>query len=99
MAGAARPRPLAARAVDGRLPSIPGWTRQGKELVLTNRFESFAAAIACVNRVAAEAEAMDHHPDMLISYRNVTFRLSSHDAGGITDRAFRLAARITAVLP
>ena len=46
------------------------------------------------NRVASLAEAQDHHPDMLVQYGSVTLTLSSHDAGGITPRDFRLAQTI-----
>ena len=98
MTGAPRPRPLPPHEVDEHLPSLPGWSREGIALVRAVEFDSFADAMVCVNRVAAEAERMDHHPDMNVSYRTVTFRLSSHDAGGITDRDLRLAARISALV-
>ena len=49
-----------------------------------------------MSRVAALAEAADHHPDILIEYRNVTLTLTTHDAGGLTARDFSLAARIDA---
>jgi 4a-hydroxytetrahydrobiopterin dehydratase len=52
--------------------------------------------MAFVTRVALRAEAMDHHPDILISYSRVTLTLSSHDAGGLTERDFRLAEKIDA---
>jgi 4a-hydroxytetrahydrobiopterin dehydratase len=57
------------------------------------RFGGFPAAIAFVNRVAELAERENHHPDIRISYRNVTLRWSTHSAGGITDRDRELAAR------
>jgi 4a-hydroxytetrahydrobiopterin dehydratase len=47
-----------------------------------------------VNRVAGLAEAMNHHPDILVNYSRVTLTLTSHDAGGLTDRDFRLAGQI-----
>jgi 4a-hydroxytetrahydrobiopterin dehydratase len=50
--------------------------------------------MSLVNQVARLAEQNDHHPDMTISYRKVTFRLWSHDAGGVTERDLRLAAGI-----
>jgi 4a-hydroxytetrahydrobiopterin dehydratase len=49
-----------------------------------------------VNRVAALAEAADHHPDILVSYTRVTLTLSTHDAGGLTARDFALARQIDA---
>ena len=52
--------------------------------------------MAFVNRVAELAEAADHHPDILIQYSKVTLTLSSHDAGGLTERDFSLALSIDA---
>jgi 4a-hydroxytetrahydrobiopterin dehydratase len=52
--------------------------------------------MAFANRVAALAEEANHHPDILIEYDTVTLTLSSHDVGGLTERDFRLAARIQA---
>jgi 4a-hydroxytetrahydrobiopterin dehydratase len=80
--------------VDRRLGDVQGWLRQGNAILKTFSFDSFAAAIAFVNRVAAVAEAQDHHPDILVQYRKVTLTLSSHDAGGLTERDFRLAREI-----
>lgn len=54
----------------------------------------FATAIAFVDRVGEAAESMNHHPDVRLGYGTVGFRLSSHDAGGVTTRDLRLAARI-----
>jgi 4a-hydroxytetrahydrobiopterin dehydratase len=54
----------------------------------------FAAAVRLVDAVAAEAEAMNHHPDSTLGYGSVGFRLSSHDVGGVTERDLRLAVRI-----
>jgi len=56
-------------------------------------FESFADAIAFVNRLAGLAEAEDHHPDIDIRFRRVVVRWSTHSAGGVTDRDRELAAR------
>lgn len=54
---------------------------------------SFEDAIAFVNRIAALAEAENHHPDIVISYRNVTLRWTTHSAGGITERDRELSGR------
>jgi 4a-hydroxytetrahydrobiopterin dehydratase len=58
---------------------------------------SFMAVIRLVNRVADAAEHANHHPDILVNYDKVTFRLITHDAGGLTQRDFDLAARIEAL--
>ena len=76
------------------LKSTPGWERQGDLIEKLYRFPSFKEAIAFVNRVAAQADELDHHPDILVQYDRVTLRLSTHDSGGLTERDFRLAGRI-----
>jgi 4a-hydroxytetrahydrobiopterin dehydratase len=86
---------LDATALVAALRELPGWAREGKALVRTFRRRDWRDAIALVNAVADEAERRDHHPDISISgYRNVTFRLTSHDSGGITKRDINLAKRI-----
>lgn len=92
------PRPLPDATVTKQLATLPGWRREGGWLVREAELPSFREAIRVVTRVAGEAEAMDHHPDIVISFKRLTFRLQSHDAGGITSRDFRLAARIEAAL-
>ncbi|TFC80623.1 pterin-4-alpha-carbinolamine dehydratase [Cryobacterium sp. TmT2-59] len=54
----------------------------------------FASAVRVLDQVAEAADALSHHPDVRLGYGRVTFRLSSHDAGGVTDRDLRLALRI-----
>ena len=71
-----------------------GWTRRGNALTRTFEFPTFPAAIAFVNRVAEVAEKMDHHPDVDIRYTKVTCSLSTHSAGGITAKDFKLAEEI-----
>jgi 4a-hydroxytetrahydrobiopterin dehydratase len=79
-----------------RLAGLPGWELQGREIRRTYAFDGFKAAMAFVNRVADLAEAADHHPDILVQYSKVTLALTSHDTGGLTERDFRLAAKIDA---
>ena len=78
------------------LARLPGWTREGRAIVRTYRFADFRGALAFVNRVGELAERQNHHPDIAIHYREVTLTLWSHDAGGVTERDFRLAAAIDA---
>jgi 4a-hydroxytetrahydrobiopterin dehydratase len=82
--------------VRARLSTISGWEREGNEIRKTYAFDSFKAAMAFANRVAEIADAADHHPDILVQYRKVTLTLTSHDAGGLTERDFRLAGKIDA---
>ena len=77
------------------LRDLPGWVPEAGTLVRTFRRRDWRAAIALVNAVAEEAERRNHHPDIEVTgYRNVTFRLTSHDAGGVTRRDIHLATRI-----
>jgi 4a-hydroxytetrahydrobiopterin dehydratase len=69
------------------------WDESSGALERTFEFSGFPEAIAFVNRVADLAEAENHHPDISISYREVTLRWWTHTAGGITDRDRALAAR------
>lgn len=78
------------------LEALPGWTRAGDEIVKAFRFDDFVHAMEFVNRVADEAEAAQHHPDIDIRYNKVTMRLSTHDAGGLTQNDARMAGRINA---
>ena len=87
---------LSDAEVRTRLAGLPGWTFEGDRLRKRYELESFAAAIAFVNRVAALAEAADHHPDILVEYRHVTLTLTTHDSGGVTGRDLALAGRIDA---
>jgi 4a-hydroxytetrahydrobiopterin dehydratase len=82
--------------VTDRLKSVPGWSLKGNAIERTYTFADFKGSMAFVNRVAALADEMDHHPDILVQYSKVALTLSSHDAGGLTERDFRLAGRIDA---
>jgi 4a-hydroxytetrahydrobiopterin dehydratase len=78
--------------INARLPKLPGWSRHGDALTRTFAFRSYADAVAFVVRVAFEAEANDHHPDVAWSFRKVTLTWSTHSDGGITDKDFEGAA-------
>jgi 4a-hydroxytetrahydrobiopterin dehydratase len=73
------------------------WAREGSELVLTVRRKDFAGALAYVNAVGERAEAADHHPDIDIRWNTVTLRLSTHSAGGLTDKDLALSEQIDAL--
>jgi 4a-hydroxytetrahydrobiopterin dehydratase len=76
------------------LQEIPGWERQGDELVRTYVFKNFREAMAFVNRVAELAEEARHHPDITIRYNRVQLLLTTHEAGGITERDIALARKL-----
>ncbi|HEX6134455.1 MAG TPA: 4a-hydroxytetrahydrobiopterin dehydratase [Longimicrobiales bacterium] len=77
-----------------RLGALSGWARDGDAIVKRFEFEDFARAFGFMAAVATAAERMNHHPDWSNSYNRVEIRLTSHDAGGISERDLKLAARI-----
>jgi len=82
-------------AIEAALGDLPDWSRDGDVLVRIIKRKDWRAAIAIVDAVAAEADRRDHHPDLCVTgYRTVTFRLTTHSAGGITRRDLDLARAI-----
>jgi 4a-hydroxytetrahydrobiopterin dehydratase len=79
---------LSTSDIDARLSKVPGWSRQGDALTRQFTFKGFPDAIAFVTRLAFDAEAADHHPDLQVSYKRVTVAWTSHDQGGITESDF-----------
>jgi len=77
-----------------QLSDLPGWTRDGDAFVATIEAPDFPAAIRVVDAVAEVAEQLNHHPDIDIRWRTTKWRLSTHDAGGITQLDVELAHRI-----
>ena len=71
-----------------------GWTTSGDAITKSFTFKDFAEAFAFLTRVAAHAEAIDHHPEFTSVWNRVDFRLTSHDAGGVTARDLGLARTI-----
>ncbi len=78
------------------LADLPGWSRRGDSVTKTFTFDHFADGISFVDRVAAAADGMNHHPDIDIRYTKITTTLSTHDAGGITQSDLDLAKKIEA---
>jgi 4a-hydroxytetrahydrobiopterin dehydratase len=85
--------------IAGMLTSRPEWSETGGAIQRTFHFGTFMEAMAFVDKVAAQAEADQHHPDILIRYTKVTLTLNTHDAGGITEKDFALAAKVDAMAP
>jgi 4a-hydroxytetrahydrobiopterin dehydratase len=79
---------LSPEDVAQQLAAAPGWTRDGDALTRQFTFKSFPDAIAFVVRLGFDAEAADHHPDLVVNYKRVTVRWSTHDEGGITAKDF-----------
>ncbi len=75
------------------LATVPNWKRDGATISRTFQFKDFPAAMKFVNAVADAAEAAWHHPDIDIRWNKVTLTLTTHDAGGLTDKDFALAKK------
>ena len=88
---------LSTDEIDRRLAG-GDWSRDADSIVRELVFADFSAAVAFVDRVAAVAEAANHHPDILVhDYNKVRLELSTHSEGGLTDADFALAAQIDAL--
>jgi 4a-hydroxytetrahydrobiopterin dehydratase len=77
--------------VQPRLVFLPGWTFHQNALQRSFEFRDFVEAFSFMTKVAMEAERLQHHPDWTNVYNKVLVRLSTHDAGGVTDKDFQLA--------
>jgi 4a-hydroxytetrahydrobiopterin dehydratase len=84
--------------VDAALPTLDGWARDGDALKRSVKFPAFLDGIDAVRRVGEHAEREDHHPDIDIRWRTVTFVLSTHSEGGITRKDLELAAAIDQIV-
>jgi 4a-hydroxytetrahydrobiopterin dehydratase len=76
------------------LDELDGWSYADDAIHREYGFDTFLDAIEFINQVAAKADAADHHPDITNSYTSVTLTLSTHSAGGVTDKDVDLARRI-----
>jgi 4a-hydroxytetrahydrobiopterin dehydratase len=93
------PRLLDVEEVERQLADLPGWSSDGESLHTSLQFPTFPDAIAAVDAIAADAEQMDHHPDIDIRWRTLHLTLSTHSAGGITQLDIEMAHRIRSHSP
>ena len=91
---------LTAEEAEARLAEVPGWShdRAGSALTRDIRLKDFSEAFALMTRIALAAEQADHHPEWSNVYNRLSIRLTTHDAGGVTERDFALAKRINGFL-
>ena len=88
---------LSAFQVQNLSADVPEWTVEGKQLKIVKTFADFIEAIDFVNQLVEPAEAAGHHPDITISYNKVTISLTTHDAGGLTEKDFEMAQTISSL--
>ena len=89
---------LSPAGLTAALATAPEWRHEGTEIRRSVKFPTFLKGIEAVNRVALAAEKADHHPDIDIRHRRVTFALTTHSSGGLTERDFALARQIDGLL-
>ena len=85
---------LGEEAIGEALASLDGWTRSGDGVAIEKsyRFKSFREAFGFMTEAALAAEKFNHHPEWFNVYNRVDVRLTNHDAGGLTELDFKLAA-------
>lgn len=86
---------LSDQQIEQGLSGLDGWGREGDEIVREFRFKDFIGALGFMAQVGVLAERANHHPDLRNVYNRVRIALSTHDAGGITQRDLDLAREIT----
>jgi len=85
---------LSPDEINSALGNVPLWNHDNDQISRAWQFRDFGDAMIFVNRVAELAQSNEHHPDILIRYNKVALTLTTHDAGGLTNRDFWLARQI-----
>ena len=83
---------LSEQQVEQQLKTLQDWALEGRAIRKQYTFDDFPAAVGFVNRLVPDAQAADHHPDIVINYRRVTLLYSTHSEGGLTQKDFDGAA-------
>ena len=86
---------LSDEEIDDRLSGLDGWERDGDAIRREFELDDFKGSVDFVNRLTPEAEDMNHHPDLAISWNKVTVSITTHSEGGLTENDFELAGRIS----
>ena len=90
---------LNKKEIEEKLNTITGWEFKNGQIGKEFELKDFKSALQFVNSVGAEAEEMDHHPDIFIhSWNKVKITISTHSAGGVTENDFKLAKKIEKIL-
>ncbi|WP_224483190.1 4a-hydroxytetrahydrobiopterin dehydratase [Robertkochia aurantiaca] len=89
---------LSEKQINERLEGLDYWDYSDGVLVTSLDFKNFTDAFSMMTRIAFEAEAQQHHPDWSNVYNNLTIRLNTHDADGITEKDFKLAKTIEDII-
>ena len=88
---------LSDSEIEARLSEHPGWARRGEAIAKTFERGDFVGSVRFLDSIVEPAEAMNHHPDVEISWDKVTVSIATHSEGGVTAADFELAAKIDAL--
>lgn len=89
---------LSEEEINDHLESLEGWTYSDNAIHTSFEFENFKEAFTLMTRIAFEAEAQQHHPEWSNVYNELEISLSTHDAGGVTEKDFKLAKTIEKIV-
>ena len=89
---------LTESQIQKKLKQLPDWEFVDNAIETTLEFETFKDCFSIMARIAFEVEAQNHHPEWLNVYNKLSIRLSTHDAGGVTEKDFKLAKTIEAII-
>ena len=89
---------LSDAEITERLNQLSGWHREGNKIQCTRELKDFPEAVNFVNKLVEPAESAGHHPDLEISYNQVTINLTSHGVGGLTENDFNMAKTISEII-
>ena len=89
---------LSETEINKKLASMEGWGYEDNAIHTSLEFDDFKDAFTVMTRIAFEAEKMQHHPDWSNVYNKLGITLSTHDAGGVTEKDFELAKIIDALV-
>jgi 4a-hydroxytetrahydrobiopterin dehydratase len=89
---------LSKEEINDHLESLEGWTYSDNAIHTSFEFENFKEAFTLMTRIAFEAEAQQHHPEWSNVYNELEISLSTHDAGGVTEKDFKLASTIEKIV-
>ena len=84
---------LSDEEIEAQLPD--GWARDGDEIARTFEFDSYLEGVGFAGAAGGLAEEAFHHPEMTVGWREVEVRLTTHDAGGITEKDWSAGYRLT----
>ena len=90
--------PLSEKEISKKLEKLEGWQFQENALQTKFEFENFKETFSIMTRIAFEAEAQQHHPEWTNVYNTLSISLSTHDAGGVTEKDFKMAHTIEKII-